>query len=134
MGKYCIVGSKATISFQLPKTIKYKETRKVICSIIRDLSDNGGLTVGDIPQLHRMATAYDSYLNCVEVISEKGMTMVNNKGEVVKRPEVNILKESWSQYLDIAKEYGFTPRSRKMTKGIVESKEETDADDFFNGK
>lgn len=60
--------------------------------------------------------------------------MVNIKGEVVKRPEVNILKESWSQYLDIAKEYGFTPRSRKMTKGIVESKEETDADDFFNGK
>lgn len=90
--------------------------------------------MGDIPQLHRMATAYDCYLECVDVVSEQGLTMKNLKGEIVKRPEANIMRESWTQYLDIAKEYGFTPRSKKMTRGNVDSKEDTPADDFFSNK
>lgn len=132
--KYYISENKKDITFSLPKTIKHKETRKIIAGIVRDLSRNGELNIGDLPQLHRMATAYDCYLTCVDVISEKGMTMKNLKGEEVKRPEANLLKENWAQYLDIAKEYGFTPRSKKMTKGIVENKEVTDADEFFSGK
>lgn len=126
-----IVSDGGLISFRLPKTIRHKEARKVICDIVRELSERGELAVGDIPQLHRMATAYDTYLSCVDVVAESGMTMKNLKGETVKRPEVNIMRESWAQYLDIAKEYGLTPRSKKMTKGSVESKELTDADEFF---
>lgn len=125
---------KSDILFRLPKTIRYKETRKIILGIVRELSNRGELSVGDLPQLHRMATAYDCYLQCVEAISENGMTMRNLKGEVVKRPEANLLKESWAQYLDIAKEYGFTPRSKKMTRGVVDNKEDTPIDEFFNGK
>ena len=87
---------KSDILFRLPKTIRYKETRKIILGIVRELSNRGELSVGDLPQLHRMATAYDCYLQCVEAISENGMTMRNLKGEVVKRPEANLLKESWA--------------------------------------
>lgn len=121
------------ISFRLPETIKNEEAIEVIRSIVKGLDD---LSPGDIPQLHRMATAYDTYLSCVKVISSDGMTMKNLKGETVKRPEVNIMRESWSQYLDIAKEYGFTPRSKKMTKGASSDNESyiSPADDFFNNR
>ena len=132
--KYYITDSKKDISFSLPKTIRHKETRRIILGIVKELNERGELSIGDLPQLHRMATAYDCYLQCVDAISEHGMTMKNLKGEVVKRPEANLLKESWTQYLDIAKEYGFTPRSKKMTRGVVEIKEVTAADDFFGGK
>ena len=54
--RYTIISKSKDISFQLPKTIKHKATRKVICDIVRELCDRGELTVGDIPQLHRMAT------------------------------------------------------------------------------
>ncbi len=128
------MGTTNKVKFTLPKTIRHQEARTVINNIVCELKARGELTVGDIPQLHRMATAYDSYLSCVEIIAEKGMTMRNLKGEEVKRPEANLLKENWAQYLDIAKEYGFTPRSKKMTKGTTESKEVTDADRFFSGE
>ena len=122
------------MKFQLPKTLKHKETVNLIRSIVRKLEENGEIDVTDIPQLHRMATAYDIYLTCVETVAEKGMTMENLKGETVKRPEANLMRESWRQYLDIAREYGFTPRSKKMTGGVTESKDLTDADVFFMGK
>ena len=122
------------MKFQLPKTLKHKETVNLIRSIVRKLEEKGEIDVTDIPQLHRMATAYDIYLTCVETVAEKGMTMENLKGETVKRPEANLMRESWRQYLDIAREYGFTPRSKKMTGGVTESKDLTDADVFFMGK
>ena len=122
------------MKFQLPKTLKHKETVNLIRSIVRTLEEKGEIDVTDIPQLHRMATAYDIYLTCVETVAEKGMTMENLKGETVKRPEANLMRESWRQYLDIAREYGFTPRSKKMTGGVTESKDLTDADVFFMGK
>ena len=122
------------IRFQIPKSLRHKETVSLMRSIVRKLEDEGKIDVTDIPQLHRMATAYDIYLTCVETVAEKGMTMTNLKGETVKRPEANLMRESWRQYLDIAREYGFTPRSKKMTGGVAESKELTDADEFFSGK
>ena len=97
---------KKKISFKLPETIKHKEARKIISDLVKQLNDRGQLEIADIPQLHRMATAYDAYLECVEVLAQDGMTMKNLKGECVKRPEANLLKENWSQYLELAKEYG----------------------------
>lgn len=44
------------------------------------------------------------------------MTMTNKKGELVKRPEVNILKENWSQFLELAKEFGLTAMSKRKLK------------------
>ena len=45
-----------------------------------------------------------------------------------------MLRENWAQYLDIAKEYGLTPRSRKMTKGTTDTSGGSDADEFFNSR
>jgi len=112
------------VIFKIPKTIKHKDARKIISSFVRDLNNRGVLSEYDIPNLHRMATAYDSYLSCVDTISRDGMTMTNIKGEEVKRPEMNILKESWSQYLDLAKEYGFTMKSKGQIKALSSSDDE----------
>ena len=122
------------ITFKVPDSIRHEEAANVIIKIIQELSEERPLTYADIPQLHRLLTAYDSYLSCVDVISEQGLTMQNIKDETVKRPEANLLRENWAQYLDIAKEYGLTPRSRKMTKGATDTSGGSDADEFFNSR
>lgn len=106
------------IRFTLPPTIKHREVKRLMKELVKELNDSERLTTADIPQLHRMATAYDTYLTCEEVLAREGITMVNLKGETVKRPEVNIQKESWAQYLELAKEYGLTKKSKGQIKSL----------------
>ncbi|CAG9891952.1 Chemotaxis protein CheC -- inhibitor of MCP methylation [Bacteroides ovatus] len=126
---------KKKISFKLPETIKHKEARKIISDLVKQLNDRGQLEIADIPQLHRMATAYDAYLECVEVLAQDGMTMKNLKGEWVKRPEANLLKENWSQYLELAKEYGLTAKSKGQIKAMnAGDNEESPLEAYLKGK
>ncbi len=104
------------VQFKLPKNVKHKEAKKLICTLVRDMNERGELAPFDVALLHRMATAYEMYLICVDKITEDGMTMKNKKGEMVKRPEVNILKENWSQFLELAKEFGLTAMSKRKLK------------------
>ena len=106
--------------FKVPKCLKHKEARKAITNLVRNMNEKGLFTESDVPNLCRMAIAYDMYLSCVDTIysEDGGMTMINLKGELVKRPEVNIMRESWSQYLELAKEYGLTTRSKGLIKSL----------------
>lgn len=104
------------VQFKLPKNVKHKEAKKLICNLVRDMNERGELAPFDVALLHRMATAYEMYLICVDKITTDGMTMTNKKGELVKRPEVNILKENWSQFLELAKEFGLTAMSKRKLK------------------
>lgn len=104
------------VQFKLPKNVKHKEAKKLICNLVRDMNERGELAPFDVALLHRMATAYEMYLICVDKITTDGMTMTNKKGELVKRPEVNILKENWSQFLERAKEFGLTAMSKRKLK------------------
>lgn len=104
------------VQFKLPKNVKHKEAKKLICNLVRDMNERGELDPFDVALLHRMATAYEMYLICVDKITTDGMTMTNKKGELVKRPEVNILKENWSQFLELAKEFGLTAMSKRKLK------------------
>ena len=82
-----------------------------------------------------MATAYNAYIDCVRTVSEKGLTMKNIKGEMVKRPEANLLKENWSQYLELAKEYGLTAKRKSLIRGKSATREEdSPADEYFRIK
>lgn len=110
--------SENNIQFRLPKTVKHKEAKKLICNLVRDMNEKGELAPFDVALLHRMSTAYEMYLCCVDVIMENGMVMTNKKGEKVKRPEVNIMKENWSQFLELAKEFGLTTMSRGKIKAL----------------
>lgn len=104
------------VQFKLPKNVKHKEAKKLICNLVRDMNERSELAPFDVALLHRMATAYEIYLICVDKITTDGMTMTNKKGELVKRPEVNILKENWSQFLELAKEFGLTAMSKRKLK------------------
>lgn len=104
------------VQFKLPKNVKHKEAKKLICNLVRYMNERGELAPFDVALLHRMATAYEMYLICVDEITTDGMTMTNKKGEMVKRPEVNILKENWSQFLELAKEFGLTAMSKRKLK------------------
>ena len=116
--------SENLVQFKLPKTVKHKEAKKLICNLVRDMNEKGELTPFDTALLHRMATAYEMYLTCVDVITENGMVMENLKGEKVKRPEVNIMKENWSQFLELAKEFGLTTMSRGKIKALRRAKDD----------
>lgn len=110
--------SENNIQFKLPKTVRHKEAKKLICNLVRDMNDKGELSPFDVALLHRMSTAYEMYLCCVDEITANGMTMTNIKGEKVKRPEVNIMKENWSQFLELAKEFGLTTMSRGKIRAL----------------
>lgn len=116
--------SENLVQFKLPKTVKHKEAKKLICNLVRDMNEKGELTPFDTALLHRMATAYEMYLTCVDVITESGLVMMNLKGEMVKRPEVNIMKENWSQFLELAKEFGLTTMSRGKIKALRRAKDD----------
>lgn len=121
--------------FIMPKCVQHKETKNMISSLIKGLEEKGNrICPMDFPSFHRMATAYDLYLTCTEVIAEKGATMTNLKGEVVKRPEVNIQKENWAQFLEIAKEYGLTAKSGRILKLSVTEDEESPFERFVKGE
>lgn len=128
------MAKKRKIKFELPASIKHEETRKLISGLVKQLNEKEMLELSDIPQLHRMATAYDMYLTCVDTLSQEGFTMKNLKGEMVKRPEANLLKESWSQYLELAKEYGMTAKSKSQIKAMnVGDSKQSPLDKFLNG-
>ena len=126
---------KKKISFKVPDSIKHDEASKLITGLVKQLNEKEMLELSDIPQLHRMATAYDMYLSCVDVLSQQGLTMKNLKGEMVKRPEANLLKESWSQYLELAKEYGLTAKSKGQIKAMnAGDNEESPLETYLKGK
>ena len=126
---------KKKISFKVPDSIKHDEARKLITGLVKQLNEKEMLELSDIPQLHRMATAYDMYLSGVDVLSQQGLTMKNLKGEMVKRPEANLLKESWSQYLELAKEYGLTAKSKGQIKAMnAGDNEESPLETYLKGK
>lgn len=129
------MGKKKKISFKVPDSIKHGEARKLITGLVKQLNEREMLELSDLPQLHRMATAYDTYLSCVDTLSAEGFTMENLKGETVKRPEANLLKESWSQYLELAKEYGLTAKSKGQIKAMNGAdNEESPLDIFLKGR
>lgn len=120
--------------FRIPKCIKHKQTKEMINALICGMEERGGkISSLDHPSLHRMATSYDLYLTCTDVIAREGATMVNLKGEVVKRPEVNIQKENWAQFLELAKEYGMTAKSGRLLKMTDGEDEDSAFEKFVKG-
>lgn len=119
--------------FRIPDVVKHKETKDMINALIKSLGEKGySINESDFPNFHRMATSYDIYLSCTEAIMELGPTMRNLKGEMVKRPEINIMKENWAQYLELAIHYGLTAKSAKVLKLNNPEEEETAFDKFVN--
>ena len=119
------------VKFIIPRTIKHAETRKTIQNMVDQLTEIREMEYSDIPNFHRMATAYDMYLDCSETIAKEGSTFENIKGEIVKRPEVGIQKDSWAQYLEIAKEYGFTAKSKGQIKALQTKDDEPSVMDKY---
>lgn len=128
----------ASIKFELPKSVKHDETKAVMEAIVRQLRKEGRLRPIDLPQLHRMATSYDLYITANEEIARTGAVMINIKGEVVKHPYTNIVREMWNEFLRIAREYGVTPKSEAQMSSHKPTKqdkaEKTPLETYFQGK
>lgn len=121
----------AKLEFIIPDTIEHEEVKTYMRAVVKNLKAEKCFNATDLPQLRRMATAYDQYLKCEEFVAVNGSTMVNIKGEEVKHPMFNIMRENWNQFLELSKEYGFTVKSKSKIRGLqTESNEESPLDKF----
>lgn len=100
----------------MPKGIKYDETKFMIGALIDDLEAQKRLSPTCAPFLHRLASSYERYLDAFKWLSSHSAININNKGEEVKHPNVNIEREAYNQFLTIAKEFGFTIKSATQIK------------------
>lgn len=96
----------------MPSDLKNPATKKVIGSFVAELEEQGRLTASTLPYLYQLAYLYELNANLMTDIVFSGVTMINAKGECVKRPEVTAQKDFWNQYLAIAKELGLTIKSK----------------------
>ena len=113
----------AKLEFIIPDTIEHDEVRTYMRAVVKNLKAEKCFNATDLPQLRRMATSFDQYLKCEEFITENGSTMTNIKGEEVKHPMFNIMRENWNQFLELSKEYGFTVKSKSKIKGLQNGEE-----------
>ena len=113
----------AKLEFIIPDTIKHEEVKTYMRAVVKNLKAEKCFNATDFPQLRRMAAAYDQYLNAEEFVAENGPTMTNIKGEEVKHPMFNIMRENWNQFLELSKEYGFTVKSKSKIKGLQNGEE-----------
>lgn len=121
----------AKLEFIIPDTIEHEEVKTYMRAVVKNLKDEKCFNATDLPQLRRMAISFDQYLKCEEFITANGSTMINIKGEEVKHPMFNIMRENWNQFLELSKEYGFTVKSKSKIKGLqTESNEESPLDKF----
>lgn len=120
----------AKLKFKIPDTVKHEEVKVYMRAVVKKLSDDNSLEATDFPQLRRMAKSYDDYLACEDWLSDNEPIMINKKGEEVKHPYVNIQRECWNQFLELAKEYGFTMKSKSGMKSNSAGEEKSPLDRF----
>lgn len=113
-------------TFKAPATIRHKATSEVMNSIVDLITSTRPLTAEDMPQLHRMASSYDLYLQAEDDVFREGITMINKKGETVTHPSVNISLKCWATFMAIAREYGFTPKSKAQMSSHRPTEEKND--------
>ena len=113
--------------------IQHDETRRFIRDLVKKLNEEDKIDVSDIPNLHRLATSFDQYLTAINWLSQHSMVTTNKKGEEVKHPYVNIAREAWAQYLDVAKQYGLTIKSKAQIESHkpVEKVPDTPLDEYI---
>lgn len=110
------------VVFRMPSELKNPATKLVMKNFADELKAQGRLTPTTLPYLYQLAYLHELNANLMADILFEGVTQVNNKGEVVKRPEVTAQKDFWNQYLSIAKELGLTIKSKVQISGKKDAK------------
>lgn len=98
----------------MPSYITREEVKVVVEAIVAQVKEDRELVATDLPNFHRLASSYNTYLDAESRIFLEGATQTNAKGDVVKHPAVNISRESWNDFLRILRELGVTPKSKSQ--------------------
>ena len=67
---------------------------------------------------------WETHYEVYTLLKREGWTYVNDKGNIVQRPDVSIVKNAWHELRLMASEFGFTPASRSKVSAL-----EVDGDD-----
>ena len=88
----------------------------------KELSERKTLTASDEMGLTMLADAFGEWSRLTEYIKENGTTYkieTKSGGTMYRqRPEYQQANEAFKRWASLAKEYGITPRSRKMVDAI----------------
>lgn len=106
--------AKKKVKFKMPSYITREEVKIVVEAIVAQVKEERELVATDLPNFHRLASSYNTYLDAESQIFEKGATQTNAKGDVVKHPAVNISREAWNEFLRVLRELGITPKSKSQ--------------------
>lgn len=106
--------AKKKVKFQMPSYITREEVKIVVEAIVAQVKEERELVATDLPNFHRLASSYNTYLDAESKIFSAGATQTNAKGDVVKHPAVNISREAWNEFLRILRELGITPKSKSQ--------------------
>lgn len=105
-----------------PRRLK-GEARAAWRTIGGRLVDMQILTVADLTGLEILCEAYAEYVECRQVIAEKGRTYTSytesGKERAIRpRPEIAMAQKAWERFKYLLLEYGLTPSSRTRI-GVV---------------
>jgi P27 family predicted phage terminase small subunit len=106
--------AKKKVKFKMPSYITREEVKIVVEAIVAQVKEERELVATDLPNFHRLASSYNTYLDAESQIFSEGATQTNAKGDVVKHPAVNISREAWNEFLRILRELGITPKSKSQ--------------------
>ncbi len=108
----------------LPKHAK-AEWARVVPALVK----NRSIAAHELSTVESYCIAVARVRECEAIIQKQGLTHVSATGEIKRRPESSIIKESIEAARRLAAELGITPASRSKNKGGAVDTE----DDEFSG-
>lgn len=110
--------------FKLPEYIE-KRACDYMNEILLVLKEMGLLESINTASLDMLAQSYSMFITATQTLRTDGMTIINKQGNIVPHPAVKIAKDSQIQAINIMRELGLTPLSKKklLTKEQSDDKE-----------
>lgn len=107
--------------FKLPEYIE-KRACDYMNEILLVLKEMGLLESINTASLDMLAQSYSMFITSTQTLIAEGLTIINKQGNIVPHPAVKIAKDSQIQAINIMRELGLTPLSKKK----LSTKEQSD--------
>lgn len=107
--------------FKLPEYIE-KRACDYMNEILLVLKEMGLLESINTASLDMLAQSYSMFITATQTLITEGLTIINKQGNIVPHPAVKIAKDSQIQAINIMRELGLTPLSKKK----LSTKEQSD--------
>ena len=89
-----------------------KDARDYMKDVIEHLTDAGVIENVDTAALNMLARCYDTFILATKQLSDEGLTVRSDRGNISEHPLVKVRKDAITQAIKIMTEFGLTAKSR----------------------